>query len=154
MEERHRVTRMSERTILSLTLTLIVTGFIALSVTLSPVARTAPLVVGVPTFALVAVALWRDVTCGPMRAPADPRQRAADERRLIGWLGLLLGLTAAGGIPLGVPFWFGLFLRFRSQESWTMAVAFSSGLLIVLVVVFTILLRAGPMSGSVLTWSS
>jgi hypothetical protein len=145
---------MSERTLLTLVLTLTVAGFVALSTTLGPAARTAPLVVGIPTLALAAVALRRDVASSRARAASDDRQRVADERRLLGWLTLLIGLTASAGVPIGVPLWLLLFLRFRSEETWLTGIAFSAGLMLALFMIFRVLLRIGPMSGSVITWFS
>jgi hypothetical protein len=145
------MTSMSERTLLTLALMLTVTGFVTLSATLGPAARTAPLVVGIPTLALVAVALRRDVTSSRGQDSSDDRQRVVDERRLLGWLTLLVGLTAGAGVPIGVPLWLLLFLRFRSEESWITGIAFSAGLMLALFVIFMVLLRIGPMSGSVIT---
>jgi uncharacterized membrane protein YidH (DUF202 family) len=145
---------MSERTLLTLVLTLTVAGFVALSITLGPVARTAPLIVGIPTLALAAMALRHDVASSRGQVASDDRQRVADERRLLGWLTLLIGLTAGAGVPIGVPLWLLLFLRFRSEETWLTGIAFSAGLMLALFVIFRVLLRIGPMSGSVITWFS
>ena len=145
---------MSERTLLTLVLTLTVAGFVALSTTLGPVARTAPLMVGIPTLALAAMALRRDVASSRGQVASDDRQGVADERRLLGWLTLLIGLSAGAGVPIGVPLWLLLFLRFRSEETWPTAIAFSAGLMLALFVIFRVLLRIGPMSGSVITWFS
>jgi hypothetical protein len=76
------------------------------------------------------------------------------ERRLLGWLTLLTGLTASAGVPIGVPLWLLLFLRFRSEETWMTGIVFSAGLMLALFVVFGVLLRIAPMSGSVITWFS
>ena len=144
---------MSERTLLSLLLMLTVAGFVALGLALGPVARTAPLVVGIPTLALVAVTVWRDARSALHEIEADDGRRlAAHERQLGGWLTLLVGLTALAGVPAGLPLWFLAFLRYRSRESWKIALTFSSGLLVALLAVFTMLLHIDPMSGSVLTW--
>ncbi len=145
---------MSERTLLTLVLTLTIAGFVVLSTTLGPAARTAPLVVGIPTLALAAVALRRDVASSRGEVASDDRPLVVDERRLLGWLTLLVGLTASAGVPIGVPLWLLLFLRFRSEETWLTAVACSAGLMLALFVIFRVLLRIGPMSGSVITWFS
>lgn len=145
---------LSERTVLTTALTLAVAGFVVSSTTLGPAARTAPLVVGIPTLALVALALRRDAARAREPDPDNDRQRAIDERNLLGWLTLLVVLAAIAGVPIGVPLWLLLFLRIRSHESWTLGIAFSSGLMIVLLAVFTLLLRIDPMSGSVATWFS
>ena len=60
----------------------------------------------------------------------------------------------SGVVPIGVPLWLLLFLRLRSEETWLIGIAFSAGLMLALFVIFRVLLRIGPMSGSVITWFS
>jgi hypothetical protein len=145
---------MPERSVVTLALTLTVAGFVAASLALGPAARSAPLVVGIPTLMLMMVALRRDATAAAGAARSGHPQRVVEERKLLGWLILLIALTAIAGVPIGVPLWLGAFLRFRSGESWTTGIIFAGGLMLVLVLAFAALLRISPTSGSLITWLS
>ena len=143
---------MSERTMVTLTLTVTAAAFVVASLALGPAARSAPLVVGIPTLMLMFVALRRDATATPGTARSGDPEQVVEERKLLGWLILLVALTAIAGVPIGVPLWLGAFLRFRSNESWTTGIVFTGGLMLLLLLVFTALLRISPTSGSVFTW--
>jgi hypothetical protein len=112
---------------------------------------TAPLIVGIPTLALAAMALR---VMSPAAGTVAPTTDSASPVAHSQGLTLLIGLTAGAGVPIGVPLWLLLFLRFRSEETWLTGIAFSAGLMLALFVIFGVLLRIGPMSGSVITWFS
>jgi len=141
----------TERTVLTATLALVVGAMVGSSATLSPVARVAPLVVGIPTLALLGLELVRDLTRG-RRQPAPDDRAGAAERGLFGWLVILLGLTGVVGIALGLPVWLGLFLRLRSGERWTVAAAFAVGLAVVLYGVLEVMLGIRLDGGALTGW--
>jgi len=141
---------LTERTILTLTLVIAVAISLIQSTGLGPIARTAPLLVGLPTLALLSLELVRDSVRG-QRKPVD-HDLAIVERRLIGWLALMVGLVATIGIALGTAAWLALYLRVRSGERWAVASGFGVGLAVVLYAVLTLVLRIPVSAGGLLNF--
>ena len=130
---------MADRVAFTSILALVVAVGVVSTSTLGPSARMAPLIVGIPTLALFAFELARDIA---RRSPTgDGHTDWASERRLIAWLALILVCVALAGITLGVSLWLSLFLAFRSRERWTTALAFAGALATVLYAVLTVVLR-------------
>lgn len=127
-------------------------GFVVLSLGLGPVARLAPLVVGVPTVALLLVQWHRERrrSGSPGPEPAPP----ADVLRLVAWLPLLLVGVLVAGLVAGLPVWLAAFLRWRGRQPWAVALAFAAVLLVMLWFAVVVLVDASPTAGGVVPWGS
>lgn len=139
-----------ERTVVTATLLVVVAAAVVLSLSLGAVARVAPMVVGIPTLALLALELTRDVT--QARASTPGATAPAADARVLGWLALLVGVVAVAGVPAGVPAWLGLFLRLRSHERWPVVLVMAGGLALALHAVLVWLLRLSPVAGALPRW--
>ena len=144
------MTRTSERTILTLVFVVFVVVIGAASMTLSPVARLAPLTVACVTLGLLGLELMQSAR--RTREPSVERERAhdhherspvsgRDELAMFAWLLLLLACMSAGGLAVGLPVFLGLFLRFRSRLGWAAALAGAAVLWFVLYGLLDLLLR-------------
>ena len=140
-----------ERTVMTAVMALAVAILVGSSLMLGPVARTAPLVVGVPTLLLLLWELAKDArperTVGP--AAASPRR----EITLHLWLAALVALIAIVGVIAAAAAWVCLFVRVHGRESWTSALIYAAGLAAVLLAVLTLLLRFPVDAGSVIGWA-
>jgi hypothetical protein len=152
------VTSGTQRVIFTAALTTIVGAMLVSTLSLGPIAGMAPLVVGVPTFAL----LWRELILD-FRDARRVRARTlesshggavlpADEWRMFAWVGLLLIGTLLLGLALGVSLFVLLFLRVRSGEPWRVACAFALAMWLVLAVVLERLLLISLYDGLIGTW--
>ena len=97
-------------------LTAVLTALVALAAIstawLGPAARRMPLIVALPTLALLAIEWWR-----PGRGGGDAAAvPIPGEGALLVWLVGLVGATWALGVLLGPPLFLAAYLRRRSRE--------------------------------------
>ena len=141
-----------ERFAFTAILTAIVGTLLGLSLTLSPIARLAPLVIGVPTFLLLCRELVADWP--PMNANLAGAQGAdaLEEGLLFGWLLSLCASTFLLGIAAGLSLFVFFFLLVRSSERWTLAAGFGLGLWLLLEGFVDRLLRITLYGGVLRDW--
>lgn len=143
------MTRFTEDTVLTIAITAAVAAAAWAAMSLSPVARTAPLVVAVPTLGLLVVELVR--SRGRAATPTTPAVRAA-EGAMVGWVGVLIGACLLFGMTWGLPLFVGGYLRFRARESWMTAAVTAWGLWLVLFGVLWAILHVRVYDGLLLPW--
>jgi hypothetical protein len=123
------MTRSREAMAVAVVLTSLAAFAIVSALSLGPVARRMPLVVAVPTLALLVVEIVRIRRSG---ADAEAQPRGRDERRLFAWIGGLLLLVLALGISAGVPAFLLAFVRGRFGERWRTAIAMALAMAVLL----------------------
>jgi len=138
-----------ERTAVTAVLTGLVGGLIVLSLGLSPVARMAPLAVGVPTFCLLCLELASDIF---RAAPAPGSGGHSATESLFGWLGFLVAAAFLAGLAAGLSIFVLAFLRIRSEERWRVALGFAVGMWLMLHVGLEQFLRINLYGGLLGGW--
>ena len=143
-----------ERLIVTALLAALVVLVIAMSAGLSPVARWMPLVVALPTLALLCLEVVADAaraggesrvavvnTRGLSRIVEGPGRRRPDssddtrrwvERQALVWLALAIGAVLTMGMLAGLPLYLLLYLRLRARQRWSVALGLAGGLLLVM----------------------
>jgi hypothetical protein len=149
------MTSIPERVVVTAVLTGLVGALVVLSFGLSPVARLAPLVVGVPTLCLLCLELAADVVAArtsPALSGVEGGGQALGARAMFEWLGVLVACALLAGLAVGMAFFVLAFLRFRSNESWRLTLGLSAGVWVVLHVGLEILLRMHLYDGLLPGW--
>lgn len=141
-----------ERTVMTGVMALAIAILVGSSLMLGPVARTAPLVVGVPTLLLLLWELAKDARPDRTARPAAASPTRGEITLLL-WLATLVALIAIVGVIAAAAAWVCLFVRVHGRESWTSAVIYAGGLAAVLLAIFTLLLRFPVDAGSVIGWA-
>lgn len=119
-----------QRIALTAGLTVLVALAAASATTLGPAARRMPLVVALPTLALLVLELTRHVRAARVEAD-DPAARRV-ETVTFAWLGGLVAGVWLLGMLAGLPLFLGAYLRTRSREPWTVAIGMALGVWVVL----------------------
>ena len=127
------MTEARQRVVLTAGLAVLVASAAASALTLGPAARRMPLVVALPTLALLVFELTRQARGGSVE-PSDPVTRQL-EAATFAWLGGLLAGVWLLGMLAGLPVFLVSYLRRRSRESWAVALGMALGVWIVLFVV-------------------
>ena len=116
------MTRVREDLVVTLGFAACATFFLVQSAGLSRVARTAPVLVAVPTLVLCAIELarqWRRPAVAGKGSPGLHRR----ETRMLAWMaGLLVCLDLLGTLG-GLPMFLFLYLRWQARESWAVSIA-------------------------------
>jgi len=146
------VTRAAEGALLTLVFTTSTALVVVMSLDLSPVARRAPLLVALPTLALLAFELLADVSRIRARSVIEEHSLRVRERALILWAGVLLASSALLGMLVGLPAFLLLYLRYRSAERWTVALAVAAGFWTLLYGVLVLVLRLPLYAGRLWSW--
>jgi hypothetical protein len=139
------VTPVRERTIVTLALALPVAAVIVSAMSLGPAARRMPLVVALPTLALLMIELIR-----ARRSTASPSDRPL-EPRVIAWLSVLTAATVLCGVLVGPPLVLAAYLRLQSRERWPVALGAAAGFSAIVRVVFELVLDL-PTGGLIGAW--
>jgi hypothetical protein len=143
-----------ERLIVTALLLTLVVVIVAMSASLSPVARWMPLVVALPTLVLLCLEVVADAaraggmarvsvvnTRGLSRIVEGPRRHRPDssddagrriERQALVWLALAIAAVLTLGMLAGLPLYLLLYLRLRARQRWTVALGVAGGLLLVM----------------------
>ena len=122
-----------QRLMFTAALTVLVASAAASAMTLGPTARRMPLVVALPTLALLVFELSRHLRA-PREECDDPATRRV-EAATFAWLaGLVAGVWLLGMLA-GLPLFLVTYLRMRSREGWTVALGMALGVWVVLFVV-------------------
>lgn len=129
--------------------------FLVASMGLSRTAAIVPVVVAVPTVALLAIQFV--ITFRRRLDPAEPGLHAtaalgARERRMLAWVGGLLLLIQWAGFVAGLPLFMTAYLRFRSGVAWTAAVGGGVAVLVVLAGGLETLLGIHLDKGALVQW--
>lgn len=136
--------------------TAVLTGVTAVllfaSLRLQSTAATVPLVVAVPTLAMLLEQLVRE-----MRRNVPPRTTPADtlpqrERSTLLWMLVLLVMLWALGVVVALPLYLLLHLRFRSREHWAVAIMVAGVTWCILVAGLVWLLDVQPPAGVIWAW--
>ncbi len=115
--------------------------FVILSLGYLPQARLVPLVVGLPSLALmVAELLWGGRGAG-RKASASKDITLAKELTFIGWIAGFALLIWLVGFAISIPVFLFLMTRFQFRESLLVSGAVSVGVLVALYLSFDVLLR-------------
>ena len=139
----------SERALVTGVLLLFVAVLLASTAMLGPIARAAPILIGVPTLALLGLEFTRDLRT---RGAQANTVRSRAEIALVAWLGGLLVCLSLGGLAPGASIWLGLFLRYRSQEPWRVVAVAALGMAAALVAASVLLLSVPITAGAVIDW--
>ena len=131
------MTAARQRVALTAGLTVLVAAATVSAMALGPAARRMPLVVAVPTLALLLFELARQARSAPRVADDVPSGRI--EAVTFGWLAALVAGVWLLGMQAGLPLFLAAYLRARSRESWTTAIGMAAG---VWAVLFGVLDRA------------
>ena len=118
---------------------------------LEATAATVPLVVAVPTLAILFEQLVREMRRNaPPAAPADTLP--GRERSTLLWMLVLLAMLWALGVVVALPLYLLLHLRVRSREHWTVAIMVAGVTWCILVGGLLWLLDVQPPPGVLWTW--
>ncbi|MHB8836526.1 MAG: hypothetical protein ACYC9Y_12595 [Candidatus Methylomirabilia bacterium] len=145
--------RLDERALLTLALTACAGAFALLSLTLGPVARRVPLVVGSGTFALLIYQCWAEIARGAAAPESDrgPRRRERELAMLATILVLAVLVALAGPAPAA-----GLYVLFHLRvlggEAWGTALAFAGGFLVLTTALLRSVLQVRLCEGPLWTW--
>jgi hypothetical protein len=139
------MTRPGEPAVVALLLTLAV-GWAALeAVAFGPAARRMPLLVALPTLALLVVELAR------ARGEASGSQPGARsrERVMAGWIVTLVAATLVAGVIAGPALTLGAYVRLQARERWTVALGLATafGAIVYAVLDLVLQLPAGGVIG-------
>jgi tripartite tricarboxylate transporter TctB family protein len=110
------MTRFGEGARFTLLLTAFVLFVLISSAGLGPVTRLGPVVVAVPTLAIILFQLFRDRRSE--HPPGGQPPSAGRERSGLLWIVLLLAMLLPLGFLVAMPVYTLLFLRVRGRESW------------------------------------
>jgi hypothetical protein len=146
------VTEARQRLMLTTVLAVLVASAAASAMTLGPAARRMPLVVALPTLALLVFELTRHARAAGVE-PSDPLTRRV-EAATFAWLGGLLAGVWLLGMLAGLPLFLVSYLRRRSREPWAVALGMALGVWIVLFVVLDHALGIQMHQGLVGSWLS
>ena len=146
------MTRAAEGALLTLVFTTSTALVVVMSLDLSPVARRAPLLVALPTLALLAFELLAGVSRIRARSVIEEHSLRVRERALILWAGVLLASSALLGMLVGLPAFLLLYLRYRSAERWMVALAVAAGFWTLLYGVLVLVLRLPLYAGRLWSW--
>ena len=170
------MTRQREDIVLTASFTVVAAVAAVMSAGLSPVARRAPLVVAVPTLALLALELGSQLSNAragrrlrELRAPGigsyvvkgkpheetphpDDRTERRRELAFLGWACVLLALSSALGMAIGLSLFVLLYLRLQSGERWPVAAGVAACAWGVLYGVLALALRINLFEGYVMRW--
>lgn len=126
--------------------------FLVAAVGLSRTAAIVPVVVAVPTVALLAVQFV--ITLRRRMDPAEPATAplGAREWTMLVWVGGLLLLIQWAGFVAGLPLFMTAYLRFRSGVAWTAAVGAGVAMLVVLAGGLETLLGIHLDEGALVQW--
>lgn len=138
--------RLTEGRLVSIGLIALVASAAGSAVALGAAARRMPLLVALPTLALLAVDWRRSRSRTTATAPA-----VHDEVRLLAWLAGLVAATWGLGVLIGPPAFLAAYLRWQSRERWRMVALLASGLWLVVFVVLNLVLRL-PVGGALEAW--
>ena len=119
------MTESRQRVALTAVLAALVAAVAASATTLGPAARRMPLVVAVPTLALLLFELTRQVRSAPRASDDDKARRV--EAVSFAWLVALVSGVWLLGMQAGLPLFLVTYLRTRSHESWTTAIGMAVG---------------------------
>jgi hypothetical protein len=122
-----------QRVMLTVGLAILVASAAVSAATLGPAARRMPLVVALPTLALLIFELTRQARCAAVQ-PSDPMTRQV-EAATFAWLGALLAGVWLLGMLAGLPLFLVSYLRSRSREPWAVVLGMGLGTWILLFVV-------------------
>jgi hypothetical protein len=143
------VTESRQRVALTAGLTVLVATAAVSATALGPAARRMPLVVAVPTLALLLFELTRQLRSAP-RASVD--QTARVEAVSFAWLVALVAGVWLVGMQAGLPLFLVTYLRTRSHESWTTAIGMAVGVWVVLFGVLDRVLGIQMHAGLIGSW--
>jgi hypothetical protein len=170
------VTRRREDVVLTAIFMVVAAVAALMSAGLSPVARRAPLVVAVPTLVLLAMELGSQFSTAragrrlrrlqapgigsyivkekPKEGTPHPDERTERRRELafLGWACVLLALSSALGMVIGLPVFVLLYLRLQSGERWPVAAGIAACAWGVLYGVLALALRINLFEGCIMRW--
>ena len=140
------MTSTSERSLISAVLFVLVALAAASALALGPASRRMPLLVALPTLALLAADWWRLRGVDPHAA-----DRRHGEAALLTWLAGLMAATWGLGVLVGPPLFLAAYLRLRSRQRWRVVALLAGGLwLAVLILLGQVL--ALPLGGALEQW--
>jgi uncharacterized membrane protein YedE/YeeE len=144
------MTESRQRVALTAGLGALVATVAASATTLGPAARRMPLVVAVPTLALLLFELTRQVRAAPRASDSETARRA--EAVSFAWLVALVAGVWLLGMQAGLPLFLVTYLRTRSHESWTTAIGMAAGVWAVLFGVLDRVLGIQMHAGAIGSW--
>ena len=143
-----------QRVMLTAGLAVLVASAAVSATTLGPAARRMPLVVALPTLALLIFELTRQARRAGVEC-SDPVSRHV-EAATFAWLGALLAGVWLLGMLAGLPLFLVTYLRRRSGEPWAVVLGMALGVWIVLFVVLDqalgIQMHAGLLGSGLGAW--
>jgi hypothetical protein len=95
--------------------------FLLQTLALPPLPRLVPLLVIIPTVALMAAQLVLDWRCG------DVLQQGARHYAGVLWVGIMLGMISIGGLQWSPPAYTFLYLKVAAKKSWMPSIATAGG---------------------------